>query len=144
MLLETLVDHPIANADHVCNREIVNCLMSFAGITANRAIPLDGPIANSVGLFRRGVFQKVFHNVCQEFCVCCQKCRQGVSGQRGLARGNHFMPEIETSFMHPFLYLPLRRRGTSFFGCIWALLVVNPLPTPFSEPLILKGYSIPG
>ena len=50
------------------------------------------------------------------------------------------MSEIQTSFLCPFSYATLRRRGTQFWGSIFAVFwhpfVANPLlPTPFSKPL---------
>ena len=65
-----------------------------------------------------------------------QKFRKGVGGQRGLAQGDPSHARHSHLFAVPFSYATLRRRGTQFWGSIfavfWALLVANPLPpTPF-------------
>ena len=67
-----------------------------------------------------------------------QKFRKGLAGRGGWREEILPMPEIQTSFLCPFSYATLRRRGTQFWGSICAVfgdfLVANPLPpTPFSE-----------
>ena len=66
----------------------------------------------------------------------CQKFRQGVGGQRGLARGNPSKARDSGLFSVPFSYAPLGEWGHisgDLFGALFgALFVANPLPpTPF-------------
>ena len=60
--------------------------------------------------------------------IVCPRVKKGLADGEGWREEIRPMPEIEASFMHPFSYAPLRRKGPVFRG----LLVANPLPpTPF-------------
>ena len=69
--------------------------------------------------------------------VLFQKFREGVGGQRGLARGILHMQEIQASFL-----CPLVRGGKNFWRIVWALfggfVCRQPPPAnPFLKPLPL-------
>ena len=68
-----------------------------------------------------------------------QKFRQGVGGQRGLARGDPSHAKGSDLVLCPFSYSSLRKRGTPFWGSIFAVFWPRWSPTssrqPFSKPL---------
>ena len=69
-------------------------------------------------------------------CIKIRSFEKG--GQRGLARRDFPMPEIEASFLHPFSYAPLGEGGTHFWRTFWLVLgvclVANPLRQPLFKP----------
>ena len=74
----------------------------------------------------------------QKLGNCCEKgLAQGGTG--GLREEIAAALEIQTSFLCPFAYVTLRRRGTQFWGLIFALfgvlLLTNPLPPTLFQNL---------